>query len=85
MAGAVIRRLDDMGRIVLPSSLRGQLGLAPGTPLAFFIDGDRIILRRHASGCVVCGKAEELVNVGVELMCRPCLRRLAGCPEGGAS
>lgn len=78
MRGGFVRRVDQLGRVVLPMELRQTMGFQTGTPVEFLIDEDRIVLRRFRQGCAVCGNAEDLVNVGSELVCRTCLRRLAG-------
>lgn len=79
MQGGIVRRIDELGRVVLPTSVRQAMGLYPGTPVEFLVDEDRIVLRRvRLSGCVICASAKDLVNIGSELVCRACLRKLAG-------
>lgn len=79
MQGGIVRRTDELGRVVLPTSVRQLMGLYPGTPVEFLVDEDRIVLRRaRLSSCAICAGAEDLVNVGSELVCRTCLRKLVG-------
>lgn len=53
----VSRKLDDMGRIVIPSELRKSLGISTGTSIEIFVDEDKITLRKFTSNrsCVVTG------------------------------
>lgn len=48
-ATGMTRRIDELGRIVVPKELRTTLSIDPKTPLEIFVDGDRIILRKYMS------------------------------------
>jgi AbrB family looped-hinge helix DNA binding protein len=54
-AKGVARRIDDLGRVVIPSEFRKAFGIAHGEILDMTIEGDAIVLRRIASGCALCG------------------------------
>jgi transcriptional pleiotropic regulator of transition state genes len=43
----IVRKLDHLGRIVLPKELRRTLDLPEGTPMEIYIDGSRIVLRKY--------------------------------------
>lgn len=57
----ITRKIDDLGRIVIPKELRRTFDIAEGDPLEIFVDGENIILRKyHASeSCVLCGVAGD--------------------------
>ena len=55
-ATGIIRRVDDLGRIVLPKEVRRKAGIAEGTPMEIFVDSDRIVLKKYRT-------SEELMNV----------------------
>ena len=55
----IVRKLDDLGRIVLPIELRRTLDIADKAPLEIFVEGDSIILRKYEPSCVFCGKSER--------------------------
>lgn len=77
----IVRKLDELGRIVLPKELRDVLNLkggvkGTGDPLEIFIDGDNIILKKYTPGCHCCSNVEKLVEViGIKL-CPSCLQEL---------
>lgn len=49
----IIRRIDDLGRIVIPSSVREATGLEEaGTPVEFFINNNSVVLQRYDSETV---------------------------------
>ena len=51
----IVRRVDDLGRIVIPMELRRTLGIKVKDPMAIFVEGDRIILTKHKDACALCG------------------------------
>ncbi len=52
----IVRKLDVLGRIVLPMELRNQLNLHEKDPIEIFIDGSSIILKKYEPNCVLCRK-----------------------------
>lgn len=58
-ATGIVRRLDNLGRVVLPMELRRTLGINEGDPMEVFVDGDRIVLKKYTPGCYLCGDVEE--------------------------
>lgn len=75
-ATGIVRRIDDLGRVVIPKELRRTMGIADGDPLEIFVDGDKIILRKYAPGCCLCGNSErELLSLYPEkLVCKACIK-----------
>ncbi|QUG82381.1 AbrB/MazE/SpoVT family DNA-binding domain-containing protein [Bacillus nitratireducens] len=55
----VARKVDELGRVVIPVELRRTLGIAEGTALDFHVDGENIVLRKHEKSCLVTGKVSE--------------------------
>lgn len=77
MSSALVRRLDAVGRLVLPCEIRETLMLPEGTPLAVFTDGETLILRRHEPLCIFCGSGENLIAQNGKNICRACAEKLA--------
>ncbi len=73
----VVRRVDQLGRIVLPKELRDTFGIAEKTPLAIFVDGDDIILRKYGNSCVFCGEEAEGFSFFNKLLCKKCAHKIA--------
>ena len=69
----IVRRIDDLGRIVLPMELRRTLGIHVKDPLSISVDGDRIILQKHRDACAVCGNGGETVIVADRAICLDCV------------
>ncbi|PHC94826.1 AbrB family transcriptional regulator [Bacillus toyonensis] len=55
----VARKVDELGRVVIPVELRRTLGIAEGTALDFHVDGENIILRKNEKSCFVTGEVSE--------------------------
>jgi len=54
----IVRRVDDLGRIVIPMELRRTLGINVKDPLAIFVEGEHIILTKHKDACSICGDTD---------------------------
>ncbi len=77
------RKVDELGRIVLPVELRRLHGIRPGDALDISVDGDSIVLRKIERGCVFCSGEADLVAYRGRSVCAPCLREIsAPAPTG---
>lgn len=69
----IVRRVDDLGRIVIPMELRRTLGINVKDPLSISTEGEKIILEKHRDSCVLCGSIEEIVRVRDRALCADCV------------
>ncbi len=69
----IIRKVDELGRIVLPIELRNALGIAQKDPLEIFVEGSSIILKKHEDNCIFCGATKQLLDYKGKLICNKCL------------
>ncbi|HVM08963.1 MAG TPA: AbrB/MazE/SpoVT family DNA-binding domain-containing protein [Acidimicrobiales bacterium] len=74
------RKVDDLGRIVLPIELRRLHGIQTGDALEISVDGDAIVLRKLAHGCVFCDGVFDLREFKGRTVCASCANDLAGVP-----
>lgn len=72
----IVRKLDQLGRIVIPIELRRTLGINDRDALEIFTDDDRIILRKFQPTCIFCESADDVVRYNDKLICRRCLAAL---------
>jgi len=71
----IVRRVDDLGRIVIPMELRKTLGIRVKDPLAIYVEGERIILTKHHDACALCGSNEgEMSEVKGRPLCAECIK-----------
>jgi transcriptional pleiotropic regulator of transition state genes len=69
----IVRRIDDLGRIVIPMELRRTLGINVKDPIAIFVDGESIILQKHRDACALCGGEEDVRVVRGRPVCAECI------------
>lgn len=72
-ASGIVRKVDELGRIVLPIELRRTLGIEVRDPLEIYVDGESIMLRKYTPACVICGEVGDLVEFKGKKVCRKCI------------
>lgn len=72
----IVRKVDELGRIVLPIELRRTLDIAERDPLEIYVDGTSIILKKHESACVFCGSSKNVTPFKDKSICAACLKEL---------
>ena len=72
----VVRKVDELGRIVLPIELRRNLDIEIKDPVEIYVDGDMIILKKYQASCLFCGNAKDNVIYKNEHICPNCLEEL---------
>ena len=71
-ATGIVRNMDMLGRVVIPSELRRLYGIDTDTAMEFYSDKDGIILRKCRPCCELCGSMDEGYRVGGHRICRIC-------------
>ncbi|MED4601691.1 AbrB/MazE/SpoVT family DNA-binding domain-containing protein [Paenibacillus validus] len=69
----VVRKVDQLGRIVLPKSLRKRYQMNEGDPVEILVSGDHIILERYRPRCVFCGSMDQVSDFKERYICSECL------------
>ena len=69
----IIRKVDELGRIVLPIELRRTMDIEEHDEMEIFIEGDRIILRKFEHKCVFCGSSQGLIQYKEKNVCSKCV------------
>ena len=75
-ATGFVRPVDELGRVVLPKSLRRERGIEPKDDVEIFVDGDCVILQKYVPGCVFCGDHEGLTLFKEKLVCPACMESI---------
>ena len=73
----IVRKVDDLGRIVLPIELRRMLDIAERDELEIFVESDRIVLRKYEPSCIFCGSVQELKTFNGKNICSDCVGKLS--------
>lgn len=72
----MVRRIDGIGRVVIPKELRTTMGLDEGEPMEIYTDGDRVIFRKHSAYCLFCQSTEAVQSFMNKPICSLCLDEL---------
>lgn len=75
-ATGIVRKVDNLGRIVLPIELRRTMGIEVKDALEIYVDGAQIILKKYEPACIFCGEATDHEYKG-KLVCSRCAREAA--------
>ena len=72
----IVRRVDELGRIVVPKEIRRTLGIAEGDPVEIYTDGEYIIIEKYRPFCHFCGNEETFEFKGKNI-CKKCIKALS--------
>lgn len=72
----IVRRVDELGRVVIPIELRNKFGIVEKDPIEIFVDGTSIILKKYEPNCIFCGSSKKLVSYNEKLVCSKCAEKL---------
>ena len=75
-ATGIVRKVDELGRIVLPIELRRTLNIRHEDPIEIFVDGDYIMLKKYEPACIFCDDAKDVINFKGKNVCPNCIREL---------
>ena len=75
-ATGIIRKVDELGRIVLPIEIRRTLDISVRDELEIFMDNDQIVLQKFEPSCIFCGSSNKLVSYRGKNVCQECLRTM---------
>ena len=76
-ATGIVRKVDELGRIVLPIELRRTLGIAEKDPLEIYVSGDTIVLKKYQNACIFCDGTHDVHNFKGKNICAACLQELS--------
>lgn len=72
----IIRKVDELGRIVLPIELRRTLDIAERDELEIYLDDDKVVLRKYEPSCIFCGSPRSLVSYRGRNVCMECIQNM---------
>jgi transcriptional pleiotropic regulator of transition state genes len=77
----IIRRVDELGRVVIPIELRNKFGINEKDPMEIFVDGSSIVLKKYEPNCIFCGATKKLVSYNDKLVCTKCAEKIKSLSE----
>ena len=78
-ATGIVRKIDELGRLVIPKELRKTLSIEPSDSIEIYADEGGIVLRKYEKGCVFCGKSSLYYAMSIkgQPICENCLQLIA--------
>ncbi|ARF67246.1 AbrB family transcriptional regulator [Paenibacillus larvae subsp. pulvifaciens] len=73
----IVRKLDELGRVVIPKELRTTLGIGEKDALEIYVDGERIMLKKYNPGCYLCGESDSHLQTFFDRnICQNCIAKI---------
>ena len=72
----IVRKVDELGRVVLPVELRRTLQIEERDSLEISLNGESIILQKQQNSCIFCGSKEDLLPFSGKQVCENCRKAL---------
>jgi transcriptional pleiotropic regulator of transition state genes len=72
----IVRKVDELGRVVLPIELRRTLDINLKDSLEIYVDGEKIILKKYTPACIFCDEADGIVYFKGKNICPHCLKEM---------
>ena len=73
----IVRKIDELGRIVLPMELRKTLNIQIKDPIEIYVEGDSIILKKYEPCCIFCGDSSNVTYFKDKVVCEACKKELS--------
>ena len=72
----IIRRVDELGRVVIPIEIRNQSNIIEKDPIEIYVEGGTIVLKKFEPNCIFCGNTKNLVAFNDKLICEECAKKI---------
>ena len=72
----IVRKVDELGRIVLPIEMRRTLDIEERDSLEIFVDGDSIILKKYQPACIFCDNTKDIISYKGKNICPDCINKI---------
>ena len=72
----IVRKIDELGRFVIPMEMRNKLGISNNDSLEIYVEGTSIILKKYQPDCVFCGNSKNITEYKGKNICEKCLNDL---------
>lgn len=75
-ATGIIRRVDELGRVVIPIEIRNQFNIVEKDPIEIYVNDSSIVLKKYEPNCIFCGSTDDLIEYSGKLVCKKCTEKL---------
>ena len=74
----IVRKVDELGRIVLPIEMRRTLDIAEKDALEIYVEGASVILKKYKPSCIFCDSSKDITVFRGKNICPRCMKELKG-------
>ena len=72
----IVRRVDELGRVVIPIEIRNQFNIVEKDPIEIFVQGSNIVLKKFEPNCIFCNNTQDLLSYNNKLICKDCANKI---------
>ena len=76
-ATGIVRRVDELGRVVIPIELRNKFDIQVKDPIEIYVQDDTIVLKKYEPNCIFCNNSKNLISYNDKLVCKKCAEKLS--------
>lgn len=73
----IVRKIDDLGRMVIPIELRKTMNIDKKDPMEIYVDEEKIILKKYEPACIFCGNADNTFEFEGKTVCNECSDKMS--------
>ena len=73
----IVRKVDELGRVVIPIELRNKFDIKIKDPIEIFVDGSSIVLKKYEPNCIFCGNSKKLIDFQGKMVCEKCSEKIS--------
>jgi transcriptional pleiotropic regulator of transition state genes len=77
----IVRKIDDLGRMVIPIELRKTMNINKKDPMEIFVDEEKIVLKKYEPACIFCGSADDTIEYKGRTICAECMENMQKLTE----
>ena len=77
----IVRKVDELGRVVIPIELRRTLGIDEKDALEIYTDNEKIVLKKYEPACIFCQSANNVQTYKGKLVCSDCVKKMVANME----
>ena len=76
-ATGVLRKIDGLGRIVIPMEMRNKLDISTNDPLEIHVEGSQIVLKKYDPDCTFCGSTKNVTKLKGKNVYEKCIKEIS--------
>lgn len=80
-ATGIIRKVDELGRVVIPIEIRNKFNISEKDELEIYVDSSSIVLKKYEPNCIFCGNPKDLIEYKGKLICNKCSKKISELKE----